>query len=238
MPSFSHSSGPQQLAALTTLSAASLFAGLEPDGRNPLAGHLEINHPVLQVGNAEAHRLAAEPHQHAVGVHVPVIRRIGGDIDVLDPHRREALLDALAVEQLDPCIMRGLHPPIGDQRVDIGLAGAEPEIAHPVEVDRRGVATHRHQRLELAVDLVPVLRHADVLGHGEQLPDAAGGARGGGEFISRIGFDDDDIGGVPRQCQVIGNRGADNAAADDRDLCHVRPSAADHDARCARRRHI
>ena len=133
------------------------------------------------------------------------------------------MLDPFAVEQLDARIVRRLHSPIGDQRVDVSLAGAKPQIALAVEVDRRDVAIDRHQGFELAVDLVPVLRHADVLGHGEQLADAAGGARGGGEFIGRIGLDHDDVRRRAGQCQVIGDRRADDPAANDRDLRHISP---------------
>jgi hypothetical protein len=57
-----------------------------------------------------------------------------------------------------------------------------------VEVDRGGIAVHRHQRLEPAVNLVPVLRHVNIFGHSEKLADAAGGARRGGKFVSRIRF--------------------------------------------------
>ena len=167
MPSLSHSSGPQQLAALTTLSVGEPLARLEPHPGDVLAGDVEIDDPVLQVADAQARGLAAKPHQHAVRVHVAVIRREGGDVDVVDPHRREPVLDALAVEQFDPGIVRGLDPPIRDQGIDVSLSGAEPQIAFPMEVDRSGIAVHRHQRLELAVYLVPVLRHADIFGHRE-----------------------------------------------------------------------
>ena len=153
-------------------------------------------------------------------VHVAVIGGEGGNVDIVDPHRREAVLDPFAVEQFDADIVRGLYPPVRHQRVDIALAGAEPQIAFAAEIDRRRIAVHRHQRLELAVDLVPVLRHADVLGHGEKLPDAAGGARRRREFVGRVRFDDDHVGGMTGQRQVIGGRGADDPAADDHNLGH------------------
>ena len=92
-----------------------------------------------------------------------------------------------------------------DQGIDVVPTGAEPEIAFAMEIDRRGIAVHRHQRLELAVDLVPVLRHADILGHGEQLADAAGGARRGGKFVGRVRLDDDHVRGMARQRQVVGD---------------------------------
>jgi hypothetical protein len=57
----------------------------------------------------------AAAHQDAVRVHVAVIRREGGNVDIVDPRRREAVLDALAVEQFDPGVVRGLYAPIRDQ---------------------------------------------------------------------------------------------------------------------------
>ena len=84
-----------------------------------------------------------------------------------------------------------------------------------MEIDRSRVAVHRHQRFELAVDLVPVLRHADILGHREQLADTPGGARRGGKFVSRVRLDDDHIGGMACQRQVAGDRGPITAADDD-----------------------
>jgi hypothetical protein len=46
------------------------------------------------------------------------------------------------------------------------------------------------------------------------------GAGRGGKFVGWIGLDHDDVGGMPRQSEVIGDRGADDTAADDRDLGH------------------
>jgi hypothetical protein len=51
---------------------------------------------------------------------------------------------------------------------------------------------------------MPVLRHADVLGDREQLPDAAGGARAGGEFVGRIRLDHYGVVRMTRDSQVIG----------------------------------
>ena len=87
-----------------------------------------------------------------------------------------------------------------------------------MEVDPRGLAVDCHQRLELAVDFVPILRHADIFGYRVELADAAGGARGGSEFVRRIGLNHDDVGGIRGLRQMIGDRRADHAAADDHDL--------------------
>jgi len=93
-----------------------------------------------------------------------------------------------------------------------------------MEVDPRRLAVDRHQRLELAIDFVPILRHADIFGHRVELADPARGARGGGKFVGRIGLDHDDIASIPGLCQIIGDRRADDATADDDDLGHVAPT--------------
>src|SRR6516164_8529654 len=128
------------------------------------------------------------------------------------------MLDPLAVEQFDPRVVCGLHPPVPHQRVDILFARAEPEISGAMEVDPGGLAVDRHQCLELAVDFVPILRHADIFGYRVELADAAGGARGRGEFVGRIGLDHENVAGIPGLRQMIGDRRADDAAADDHDL--------------------
>jgi hypothetical protein len=46
------------------------------------------------------------------------------------------MLDALAVEQFDSGVVRGLNPPIRDQGIDIIPAGAEPQITFAMEIDR------------------------------------------------------------------------------------------------------
>src|SRR6516165_4926529 len=66
--------------------------------RDALAGDFEIDNPVLPVADAEARGFPAKSHQHTVRVHIAVVGRESGDIDVVDPHRRKAVLDALAVE--------------------------------------------------------------------------------------------------------------------------------------------
>ena len=131
------------------------------------------------------------------------------------------MLDPLAVEQFDPGVVRGLHPPIRHQCVDVLFARAEPEISCAMEADPRRLAVDRHQRLELAVDFVPILRHADIFGHRIKLADPARGARGGGELVGRIGLDHDDVAGMPGLRQIIGYRRADDAPADDHDLGQV-----------------
>jgi hypothetical protein len=65
------------------------------------------------------------------------------------------------------------------------------------------------------------LRDADVLGHRKQLPDAAGGTRRGGELVGRIGLDHDRVARMARHREVVGDRRADDAAADDHDGSHV-----------------
>src|SRR5215469_1158133 len=119
-----------------------------------------------------------------------------------------------------PRVVCGLHPPIRHQSVDIGLTRAEPQIPHAVKIDRRGITIDCYQRFELPIDLMPVLRHADVLGDGKQLSDAATGTRAGREFVGRIGFGYDRVTRMSRQCQVIDGRGTHHAAADDHDFRH------------------
>jgi len=143
------------------------------------------------------------------------------------------VLHPLAVKQFDPRVVRGLDPPIRDQGIDVLPPRTEPEIAFAVKIDRGGIAVCRHQRLELAVDLVPVLRHADIFGYGEELADAAGGARRRGKLVCRVGLDDDDVCGKTHQRQVIGDRRTDDTAADDRDLGHF-PLGSGRRALCRR----
>src|SRR5262249_57541032 len=98
--------------------------------------------------------------------------------------------------------------------------GGGRRVAVGVEIGGSGIPVPRHQGLDLAVDLVPVLRHTDVFRHGEQLAYPAGGARRGGKFVGRVGLDNDHVSGLACQRQVIGDGGADHSAANNCDLRH------------------
>src|ERR1044071_6140429 len=109
MPRLSLGSGAPPLAAVAPRPL------VEPHRGDSLSGDLEIDDAVPPVPDAQARGLAAKPHQHAMRVHVAVVRGEGGDIDIVDPHRWKAVLHPLAVEQLDPRVVRGLDAPIPDQ---------------------------------------------------------------------------------------------------------------------------
>ena len=136
---------------------------------------------------------------------------IEGPISLTDDIGLRTLLAAVAPDPMGSLVAEvPLHllvfPGVGHQ-----------QIPPAFETDRRGLAVDCHLGLEVAEEGEPVLGHGDVLGQAEQLADAAVAARGRGELVARIGLDHDDLAAPPLAGQMVGNTGADDAAADNQD---------------------
>ena len=89
------------------------------------------------------------------------------------------------------------------------------------EIDPRGFAIDGHILVKVLPNTEPVLRHFDVLGQAELLTRAAQRSRRRGELVGRVAFDDSDLAGPAVARQMIGDRRADNAAADDQNVVEL-----------------
>src|SRR5208283_1193234 len=99
--------------------------------------------------------------------------------------------------------------------------GGHEQVAAVPQAEGGAVAAHREKLRAGAQELEAEAGHGDVERGGELLADRAGGQRGRGDAIGRVALDHGDRaveGGMARQ--VIGDRAADRAAADDDDLLH------------------
>ena len=197
-------------------------AALGPHPAHPPVAHLDPGHPgVGEDPAAAAPRPVGQRVGQLRGVDVAVGRQPGRAEHALGRHQREELLRLVGRDQLQrqpeglrparlpaqllhPLLGRGEPDPaaFGPARVEVGLL-PDP----PVEVDR--VHHHLGQRDRAA-----------------QLPDQPGRVEGraGGELVA---VDEDDV--VPAQLgEVVGERGAADAAADDHAAGRVGELSARH----------
>ena len=136
-----------------------------------------------------------------------------GQRHVVGAERRKPSLQCIAVETIRPHPVGGLKA-----KVVLHLPLAAPvrneKIALTAKSDGGGIAIDRHIRFEAAEERQPVLGHRDVLGQAEELPDAAVAPRRCRQGIGRVRLDDDDVAAPSPACQMIGDGGADDTAAD------------------------
>ena len=175
------------------------------DAANPTAGNVDSGHAgVGEDRDAALARAGGERVGQLRGVEVAVRREIRAAAHAVGHHQREELLRLVRAEQLERQ-PEGLRP--GDLTQHLLLALGRAGQADAAALDPAA--------LERAVELDAVHHHLRQRNAAAQLPDEAGGVEGraAGQLVA---VEQDDV-ALPERRQVVGDRGAADATADDHD---------------------
>ena len=184
-------------------------AAVGVDGADPAAGDFDAGDPgVGEDPAAAAAGAVGERVGQLRGVDVAVGRQPGGTEHAIGRHQREELLGLLGRDQLQR------------QAEGLGPAGLAAQLLHPLlrggEADAAAFGPAGVEvglAAEPAVELNRVHHHLRQRDRAAQLADQAGGVEGRARGELRA-LEQDDV--VPTQFgQVVGERGAADAAADD-----------------------
>ena len=117
------------------------------------------------------------------------MRGVRSRSQIVDIHRRKLVLELLRREQIDHATFSALPLHIA---LEVGnvVRRDDEKIAALDPIHRRRTAIGRHRLLERVDEADAVERHRDVFRAGELDAAAAGGAKGGGEFVGGVGFED------------------------------------------------
>ena len=179
---------------------------------------LDLEHLAVDVAGTQTSRLGPKAHQRAVRIDPAVVGRQHREEDILGGHRGIALGEPGRVQHLDLAAEAALDLEVELDDPRFLPVQGEEEIALMAKIERRLRAVHRRPGGEVAIELVAVKRHPNVLLLGEQYPDAAEGATGRGELVARVALDHHDVEGGIAHHQMVGRAGADQGTADDDDV--------------------
>src|SRR5450755_578847 len=150
--------------------------------------YLGSHDAILRIDRTQLDRLAAKAPQQSVRIAPSVVRGVRSRTQIVDIHRRKPGFELLRREQIDRATFSALPLHIA---LEVGnvVRRDDEEIAAFDPIHRRRTAIGRHRLLERLDETDAVERHRDVFRAGELDAAAAGGAKGGGEFVGGVGLD-------------------------------------------------
>jgi hypothetical protein len=196
-------------------------SGCQKDRPDDGAGRVEAGHAVGEEPSTGGIGLPPEDGEEHLRVQPAVAAGQDASDEVVGHEAGIALREVVPLQPLgrDPAPLVGLEVP--GQRVDVlGPDDEQVAVGAPAQLWRRA-AVDGAPGLPVLDHIEHVPRHLDVLGPGEQLPDAAGALAGGGPAVGVVGLDDHDVEAGIGGLKVQGGGAADCSRPDDEDRAHV-----------------